>query len=115
VVHVSDDRFEELVEEALAQLPEHLARAIDNVAITIDVDAPVGDLLGEYHGIPLTERDSLSYSGVMPDEVTLFKNTICAVCADEDELRHEVRVTVIHEIGHHFGVDDDRLDELGWG
>jgi len=112
---VSDERFEELVQDALASLPDNFAAAVDNVAIVIDGTSPVGQVAGLYEGIPITRRDSYSYSGVMPDKITLFKNTICASCQSEDEVRSEVRITVLHEIGHYFGIDDRRLHELGWG
>ncbi|MEZ5281700.1 MAG: metallopeptidase family protein [Acidimicrobiales bacterium] len=105
-------RFEELVGEALDLLPDELFDAMDNVAfVVIDGDDP--DLLGLYDGVPLTER-GMDYSAVMPDRISIFRNTICAICETEDEVIEEVRVTVLHEIAHHFGIDDDRLDELGW-
>jgi predicted Zn-dependent protease with MMP-like domain len=107
------DRFEELVGDALADLPDALAAAIDNVAIILDDASPPGELLGLYEGIPLTERDE-GYSFVMPDRITIFVRTICDACDTEAEVVATVRDTVIHEIAHHFGIDDDRLDELGW-
>jgi predicted Zn-dependent protease with MMP-like domain len=112
---VSEERFEQLVDEALESLPEKFVSAIENVAITVDGDSRPGPLLGLYHGIPLTKRDSLSYSGVMPDEITLYKNTICSLCRSDDDVRQQVRITVLHEIGHYFGISDGRLEELGWG
>jgi predicted Zn-dependent protease with MMP-like domain len=107
------DRFEELVGDALADLPDALAAAIDNVAIILDDASPPVELLGLYEGIPLTERDE-GYSFVMPDRITIFVRTICDACDTEAEVVATVRDTVIHEIAHHFGIDDDRLDELGW-
>ena len=111
---VSSERFEQLVDEALTLLPESLTAAIDNVAIVLDDESPIGHLLGLYHGIPITKRDPGSYSLVMPDEITLYKNTICSSCHSENDVREVVRLTVLHEIGHYFGIDDNRLDELGW-
>ncbi len=126
-------RFDELVAEALDEIPDHLARFMDNVAVFAD-DNPspeqiargfldlepgeaddAGDLLGLYEGIALTDRGPMSYDGVMPDRITLFRDPLYRYCDDEQELRHEIVVTVVHEIGHHFGVDDGRLHELGWG
>jgi predicted Zn-dependent protease with MMP-like domain len=115
VFAVTDQRFDEFVDDALHDLPDALASAVDNVAIVVDRDTPAGRLLGLYHGIPLTKRDSLSYSGVMPDTITLYQQTICAICATEDDVRAQVRKTVLHEIGHYFGINEGRLGELGWG
>ena len=110
---LSTDRFEELVVEALDGLPVELASAMDNVAVILDDESPPGELLGLYEGIPLTERDD-GYSFVMPDRITIFVHTICDACDSEAEVVAMVRDTVVHEIAHHFGIDDDRLDELGW-
>ena len=107
------DRFEELVLQALGDLPEDLAAAMDNVAVILDDESPAGELLGLYEGIPLTERDE-GYSFVMPDRITIFVRTICDACDSETEVVAMVRETVVHEIAHHFGIDDDRLEELGW-
>ncbi|MCP3933984.1 MAG: metallopeptidase family protein [Actinomycetia bacterium] len=108
------ERFEELVGEALDLLSDELFDAMDNVAFVVcDGDEP--GLLGLYDGIPLTER-GIDYGAgaVMPDRISIFRNTICAVCATDREVIEQVRITVLHEIAHHFGIDDDRLDELGW-
>lgn len=105
-------RFEALVDEALASLPPEAAAALENVAIVVRDDGP-RDLLGLYEGIPLTERDG-SYAGVLPDVITLFRGTIIARCSSDEDLIREVRTTVLHELAHHFGIDDDRLHELGW-
>jgi len=110
---VGEARFEELVAEALDGLPDDLGRLMDNVAVVVKDASDEPGLLGLYEGIPLTERGD--YGGmVMPDTVTLYRLAICAVCDSEDDLIHEVAVTVIHEIAHHFGIDDDTLHELGW-
>lgn len=106
------DRFEELVGEALDLLPDELFDAMDNVAFVVD-DGEDPDLLGLYDGVPLTER-GLDYTAVMPDRIFIFRNAICGICETEDEVVEEVRITVLHEVAHHFGIDDDRLDELGW-
>jgi len=116
VFDVGTREFDELVSDALDELPAELAQLMDNVAIFVEPDAPDGeDLLGLYEGIPLTERTS-SYAGaVLPDRISIYRNNILAVCDTADDVRHEVRVTVVHEIAHHFGIDDDRLHELGYG
>ena len=102
-----------LVEEALDGLPDELGRLMENVAVVVDDVTPPGGLLGLYDGIPLTER--YEYGGfALPDRITIFRRAICAVCHDEQEVVEQVRVTVVHEVAHHFGIDDDRLDELGW-
>jgi predicted Zn-dependent protease with MMP-like domain len=111
---VTNERFEELANEAVASLPEELKREIDNVAIIVADQAPGRALFGLYEGIPLTKRGPISYSGVMPDRITLYQATICQVCSNEDEVKAQIRKTVIHEIAHHFGISDPRLSELGW-
>ena len=115
MVELSAAEFEELVADALDELPPELARLMDNVAIFVEDAAPAGeDLLGLYEGIPLTERTT-SYAGaILPDRISIYRRNILAVCDDEDDVRHEVQVTVVHEIAHHFGIDDERLHELGW-
>jgi predicted Zn-dependent protease with MMP-like domain len=114
VFEVSNERFEELVAEGLDALPEALKRAIDNVAIIVETESRHRNLFGLYEGIPLTERDFQGYTGVMPDRITLYQATICSVCSSEEDVRAQVRKTVIHEIAHHFGISDPRLEELGW-
>lgn len=112
---MSPERFEELVGDALDRIPQELTSAIDNVVILVEPrneDEPT--LLGLYEGIALTERDS-HYGGSLPDTVTVYRDAILEMCADEDEVVHEVAVTVIHEIAHYFGIEEDRLHQLGWG
>lgn len=109
----SEDEFHAMVADAIDELPEELATAMDNVAIVVD-DWPAGPLLGLYQGVPLTRRGPVGYGGVMPDLITIYRGPLCAGARDRDDLVAQVRVTVLHEIGHHFGIDDDRLDELGW-
>jgi predicted Zn-dependent protease with MMP-like domain len=112
---MSAERFEELVSDALDLIPPELARAIDNVVVLVADRHPTEpDLLGLYEGIALTERDS-SYAGALPDTVTIFSESLLEVCDNEADVVEEVAITVIHEIAHHFGIDDDRLHELGWG
>jgi predicted Zn-dependent protease with MMP-like domain len=111
---VTNERFEELAAEAVASLPETFSSRMDNVAIIVEDEAHGRNLFGLYEGIPLTRRALSSYNAVMPDRITLYQRTICQVCATEDDVRAQVRKTVIHEIAHHFGISDPRLDELGW-
>ncbi|MET9026012.1 MULTISPECIES: metallopeptidase family protein [Nocardia] len=114
-VTMSADRFEELVGDALDLIPPELTRAIDNVVVLIEPRDPENPhLLGLYHGIALTERDS-HYGGALPDTVTIYREAILEHCADESEVVEEVAITVIHEIAHYFGIDEDRLHQLGWG
>jgi predicted Zn-dependent protease with MMP-like domain len=114
MVVVPDARFEELVAEALDGLPAELGRAMDNVSVFVEERSRRGNLLGLYEGIPLTQRSS-GYSGmVMPDRITIFRQPICAACESEDAVVRQVRRTVVHEVAHHFGIDDARLTELGW-
>ena len=112
-MEVGEQRFEELVADALDAIPEELGRLMHNVAVVVDHRSPPGTLLGLYEGVPLTERGD--YGGLaMPDRITIFRRAVCADCASEEEVVEQVRVTVVHEVAHHFGIDDDRLDELGW-
>jgi predicted Zn-dependent protease with MMP-like domain len=113
VVDVEPGRFEEMVITALDGLPEDLGRLMRNVAVTVEHDPGPPGPLGLYEGIPLTSRTS-DYAGVLPDRITIYRLAICAVCQTEQEVADQVRRTVIHEIAHHFGIDDDRLTELGW-
>ena len=115
MVHVSQERFEELVGEALDRLPTKLTDMLDNVVITVeDHDEEGLGLLGLYRGIALTRRDT-HYTFAMPDEITLFRAALMNFCADEAQLAEEIGVTIVHELGHHVGMDDARLHELGWG
>ena len=113
MVDVPPDRFAELVAEALDSIPPDLGALMDNVNVFVDDDSPPSGLLGLYRGVPLTSREN--YGGMaMPDTITIYRRSICAACATEQAVVDQVRVTVIHEVAHHFGIDDDRLDELGW-
>ena len=113
MIDVEPARFEEMVAAALDGLPEGLGRLIQNVAVTVEHGPGPSGLLGLYQGIPLTSRTS-QYAGVLPDHITIYRRAICAICRTEPEVADQVRRTVIHEIAHHFGIDDDRLRELGW-
>jgi predicted Zn-dependent protease with MMP-like domain len=112
MIDVSQARFEEMVGEALDTLPERFTRVMRNVVVVTD-DGTDPHLLGLYVGVPLTERTS-NYSAVLPDQITIYRRSICARCDTAAEVVEEVRRTVVHEVGHHFGIDDERLHELGW-
>jgi predicted Zn-dependent protease with MMP-like domain len=116
-MQISRERFEVLVSEALDTVPQDLADLMDNVAVFVEDDAPPDDphLLGLYEGVPLTERDAWYGTGTLPDRISIYRNPTLATCDTEEEVVREVRVTVVHEIAHHFGIDDDRLHELGYG
>ncbi|MGA6165928.1 metallopeptidase family protein [Amycolatopsis magusensis] len=108
-------RFEELVAEALDEVPPQFAAAMDNVVVLVEeFNQEEPDILGLYHGIALTERNS-DYGGVLPDRISIYRQPLLAMCDSEAEVVEEVLVTVVHEIAHHFGIDDARLHELGWG
>ena len=107
------ERFEEMVTEALDGLPAELGEIMANVAVTVEHGRGPAGLLGLYRGIPLPQRTT-SYAGVLPDQITIYRRAICAVCRTEPEVVEQVRRTVIHEVGHHFGIGDARLRELGW-
>ena len=109
--------------EAVAELPPELIARVHNVSIVIERRptardrkvagiGPRSTLLGLYHGIPLTHRGD-NYNLVPPDKISIYQEPIEAICRDDDEVREQVRKTVLHELGHYFGIDDDRLDELG--
>jgi predicted Zn-dependent protease with MMP-like domain len=107
--------FEEHVRRALSSVPPDLARAMENVEIVVEEKNPEDpDLFGLYLGIPLTERGS-GYAGVLPDKIAIYRVPLEEEFGDDPEvLEAEIRITVLHEIAHHFGIDDDRLTELGW-
>ncbi len=113
VIEVDPGRFEEMVASAMDGLPEDLGRLMSNVAVTVEHRAGPPGLLGLYEGIPLTSRTT-GYAGVLPDRITIYRQAICSICQTEQEVAGQVRKTVIHEVAHHFGIDDRRLRELGW-
>jgi predicted Zn-dependent protease with MMP-like domain len=111
---MDSQRFDELVSDALDLIPPQLAAVMDNVVVLVaDRNDEEDDLLGLYEGVALTERDS-HYAGSLPDTITIYRDALLDVCDNEDEVVEEVKITVVHEIAHHFGIDDDRLHELGW-
>ncbi|MFI5936179.1 metallopeptidase family protein [Actinoplanes sp. NPDC051494] len=115
-VEMSRDRFEELVGEALDEVPPELLKTMSNVVILVEDLPPDGSLglLGLYEGTDLTSR-GWDYAGVLPDRITIYRLPTLAVCDTETDVIDEVAITVVHEIAHHFGIDDQRLHELGWG
>lgn len=113
MVEVEPERFESMVSQALDGLPEELGELMSNVAVTVQHEAGPRGLLGLYQGVPLTRRTTF-YAGALPDRITIYRRAICAVCDTEPEVVEQVRRTVVHEIGHHFGIGDARLRELGW-
>jgi predicted Zn-dependent protease with MMP-like domain len=115
MVDMPRERFEELVRTALDDVPAELAALVDNCVVLVEDDPPADapDLLGVYDGTPLTERGQ-GYTMALPDRITVFRNPILAICESDDEIVEEVRITVAHEIAHHFGIDDDRLHDLGY-
>jgi predicted Zn-dependent protease with MMP-like domain len=113
MVEVEPERFEAMVTEALDGLPDDLGELMSNVAVTVQHDGGPPGLLGLYQGVPLTRRTSF-YAGALPDRITIYRRAICAVCGSEAEVLDQVRRTVVHEVGHHFGLGDARLRALGW-
>ena len=110
---LDEERFTALVEQALDELPDSLWDRLDNVAVIVeDVNPEEPDLLGLYEGVPQTER--WDYAGVLPDKISVYRLPLCDMVADEAELVEEVKVTVVHEIAHHLGIEEDALHELGW-
>lgn len=130
---MGDEEFEAAVGDGLDRIPEELAAAMSNVVVLVadepdeeqlaearaagdlDTGDPAATLLGLYEGTPLTERDGWWDAGSLPDRITVFKGPLLRLCDDVDDLVEEVAVTVVHEVAHHFGIDDERLHELGWG
>jgi predicted Zn-dependent protease with MMP-like domain len=113
MVDVDGERFEAMVSEALDGLPAELGELMSNVAVIVEHDGGPPGLLGLYQGIPLTRRTT-SYAGVLPDRITIYRRAICAIARSDADVVDQVRRTVIHEVGHHFGIGDARLRELGW-
>ncbi|MDQ0894982.1 metallopeptidase family protein [Agromyces ramosus] len=115
MVEISDEDFERMVSEAFDALPDDMVRGVENVAIVVE-NQPVGErprLFGQYRGHPLTTRGVYGF-GELPDRITLYKNNLQEHSADLEALRSRVHITLVHEIGHYFGLDDARLHELGW-
>nr|WP_041295027.1 metallopeptidase family protein [Isoptericola variabilis] len=116
MVEMSRDEFEDAVRDGLDMVPADLAALMDNVVVLVEDDAPAEEpeLLGLYEGVPLTERGQFWAAGSLPDRITIFRNPTLAICDTREDVVEEVAITVVHEIAHHFGIDDDRLHELGW-
>jgi predicted Zn-dependent protease with MMP-like domain len=110
----SPEEFEGYVADALDQLPPEIAAQFNNVVVVVeDENADEPDILGLYEGIALTEREN--YSGVLPDKISLYRIPLCLMAEDTDHLIEEIGITIVHEFGHHVGIDDHRLHDLGWG
>ncbi len=116
-IEMDEEEFDALVDRALDDIPDELAQLVRNVVVLVQDEPPEdepADLLGLYDGISLTERDS-SAIPYGPDRILIFRGPLLDLCESEEELVDEVRITVVHEIAHHFGIDDDRLHALGYG
>ncbi len=113
---MSRPEFEQLVSLALDEIPPELTRQLRNVVVLVEDEAPpdAPDLLGLYEGTPLTERGDWWAAGSLPDRILISRNPTLRICDDAEQVAEEVRITVRHEVAHHFGIDDDRLHELGW-
>ena len=115
MVELSEEEFDDLVGEALDTLPPELARLMDNVAVFVENMKPGRPrLLGLYEGVPLTRRGHY-YSGHLPDRITIFRTPIKRRCTSREQVVEQVRITVVHEVAHHFGISESRLHELGYG
>ncbi len=111
------ERFDEVVEQALDEIPDEIAARVSNLVVLVEDEPPEDqpdDLLGLYDGVALTERDGWG-APWLPDQIFIFRGPLLDFCRDEEELVKEIRITVVHEIAHHFGIDDARLHELGYG
>ncbi|MGC0249103.1 metallopeptidase family protein [Pseudactinotalea sp. Z1748] len=119
MIEMSMEQFEEAVADGLDLIPDELADLMDNVVVLVEDEPPADagepDLLGLYEGVPLTERGEWWAAGSLPDRITIFRNPTLRLCDNEAEVVEEVAITVVHEIAHHFGIDDERLHDLGWG
>ena len=114
-MEMTRERFEELVADALDQIPPRFMAEMSNVVVLVEDNNPENDyLLGLYHGVALTSRTS-HYGMVLPDRITIYRLPILRMCHTEQDVVRQVKITVIHEVGHHFGIDDETLHELGWG
>ncbi len=122
---ISEAQFEQMVADALDEIPPELGREMENVAVMVaEWATPTqlaragvrsgATLLGLYEGVPITKRGPMTYSGVSPDRITIFRGPLSYLARDEADLARRVRVTVLHEVGHYFGMTDERLHEMGW-
>lgn len=117
VLEMTREEFEELVSLALDRVPPELMRLMDNVAVFVEEepeDTEDRELLGLYEGTPLTERGEW-YAGVLPDRITIYRGPTLRMCETREDVVAETEITVVHEIAHHFGIDDERLHALGYG
>lgn len=114
-MNLDAEAFEAIVVDELDQLPDEMIDGLENIVFVVEDRPEDGslDLLGLYDGYALTERDRYGL-GEMPDRIILYREPLLAICENEDELRDEIHVTLVHEIAHFYGIDDDRLHELGW-
>lgn len=115
-IEISPERFEELVDQALDAIPDELAAQVHNLVVLVEEWPPEGepqDTLGLYDGVALTDRNDL-YGLTLPDRIFIFRQPLQQMCVDETDLAAEIRITVVHEIAHHFGIDDEKLHQLGW-
>ena len=114
-IEMTRERFEVLVDAALDEIPAEITAVVNNVVVLVEDDAPPDDpdLLGLYDGVALTEREA-NFSLELPDRIFVYRNNLLDMCETEDQLAEEVRITVVHEIAHHFGIDHDLLHELGY-
>ena len=109
------ERLESLVADALDEVPSELMKLMDNVVVLVeDRNEEEPDLLGLYEGFALTER-GWDYGGALPDRIMIYRAAICDICETEDDVVEEVTITVVHEIAHHFGIEEEKLHALGWG
>lgn len=114
-LEISPADFDRLVEEALDSLPTEIAQRVHNVVVLVEPTAPAEDpdLLGIYDGVAITER-AANHAGDLPDRILLFRDNLLEMCQTPEELADEVRITVVHEVAHHFGIGDARLGDLGY-
>ena len=115
-IELSADRFDALVDQALDGIPDELASLVRNVVVLVEDEPPADepDLLGLYEGVALTERTDIADDFELPDRIFIYRGPLLDLCESEAELVEEVRITVVHEVAHHFGIDDDRLHDLGY-
>ncbi|MBC2681457.1 hypothetical protein GSS87_03430 [Corynebacterium sp. 4HC-13] len=113
-LYVTEEEFDELVDLGLQRIPREILRHVTNVAIVVeDANSEDPTILGLYEGVALTDRTS-EYTSILPDKISIYRQPLCEMAADRTELVEQVAITVIHELAHHFGIDDERLHELGW-
>jgi predicted Zn-dependent protease with MMP-like domain len=114
-LELTAEEFERIVVDELDELPDEMVDGLENLVFVVEDRPEDGslDLLGEYQGVALTERDRYGF-GELPDRIVLFREPLLAICDDLDELRDEIHVTLVHEIAHYYGIDDEELHRLGW-